>query len=167
MIELKKIEETVASWIKPIPHLPTNGRKWLAENFWWLVLIGVILMGMSAIAMLNVLSLFGNSMNYMMSWYAPAALTGWVYFVTFVSLIFLVIQIVLMSMAINPLKMMKKHGWDLMFLVLLVSTASMIVNFFINYNSLNPITSLLVGVIAFVIDAYLLFEVRSYFIKAK
>lgn len=167
MIKLSKIEDMVAGWIKPIPHLPISGRKWLAENFWWLVLIGAIFLGLAAIAMLNVLSLFGNSMNYMMGWYTPVSLTGWVYFVTFVSLVFMVIEIVIMSMAIEPLKKMKRRGWDLMFLVLLISTTSVIVNVLINFNALSPITALLTGAITFVIDAYLLFEVQSYFVKAK
>lgn len=166
MIKLNKIEDIVVDWVKPIPHLPVSGSKWLAKNFWWLALVGVILIGLAAISSLNVLSLFGNSMSYT-SWYAPVNLTGWTYFVTFVSLIFLAVEIVIISMAIDPLKKMKKRGWDLMFLVMLISTASIIVNQLINFNSLSPITTLLISVIAFVINAYLLSEVKSYFIKVK
>ncbi len=53
MESLQKLEATVGEWYKGMPHLPKNGQRWLAENAWWLVLIGVILGAIGAIGLLS------------------------------------------------------------------------------------------------------------------
>lgn len=164
MIDISKIVDMVAKWLKPIPNLPVKWQKLLATNFWWITLIGVILLGMASIMILGVMSMFGAVTSYA-NIYAAQPLAGAAYFAALVSLLFMVVEIVLMVMAIGPLKQFQRKGWDLMFMTLLVSTSSMIIGLIINFNAGNIVSTIFTGVIAFFINAYFLYQIKSYFIK--
>ena len=61
MDSLRNLEAMVASWYKGVPHLPKNGQRWLAENAWWLTLVGVILGTMGILSvLLGVLAFFAG-----------------------------------------------------------------------------------------------------------
>ena len=49
MKSIYKLEKMIESWLKPVPHLPTEWRKWLADNAWWLTIIGVVLSTISVL----------------------------------------------------------------------------------------------------------------------
>ena len=155
---LHKLEGTVASWYKGLPHLPENFRKWLADNIWWLVLVGVIL-GLLVTIPAIVLLLFGGAVLT-----ASQGLTGgngygamfvWV----FLALVFVVANLVLSALAIVPLKAHRKLGWSLLFLVALLNILSTVLTFVANFH----IGALISGLVGAAIGGYFLFEIRDHF----
>lgn len=169
METVRKLEVMIAGWYKNVPHLPKNGQKWLADNAWWLVLIGVILSVMGLFGIISLLflagaglTLAGGAVGGAYGTAVGAALTGIVLITALVSLAVYVIELVLMIMAVSPLKEQKKKGWDLIFLVFLVNVISIIVTGIIGFNPVS-IMGTLWALLWAAVGAYFLFEVRGYF----
>jgi len=161
---LRKFENTVHGWMKGVPHLPEAFRKWLAQNVWWVVLIGVILGGIGAITsffgLIVSASLIGSASN---TWFAFGGVTVWSVVVGAIGLAFSVIGVAINAFAISPLKAMKKKGWVLLFLSLLVSVLALVVTTILNFNFLTLFANIVFGAVFVAIAAYLLFEIHSYF----
>jgi len=68
--------------------------------------------------------------------------------------------VVLEAMAITPLKAKQKRGWDLLFLVSLVTFTGAVLNALITGN-INHIFGLIIGTL---VGLYVLFEIRMYFV---
>jgi hypothetical protein len=158
MESLRNLETMVASWYKGMPHLPKNGQKWLAENAWWLVLVGVILGTLGIVSVLlgtlvagTLLAGYGGPIG--------AAVGGLAFLIVAVSLAFAIVDMVISAIAISPLKAMQKRGWSLLFLVALINVLSLLVSFLFQLN----LFSLIWGFIFAGVGGYFLFEVRSYF----
>jgi len=170
---VNKLEKIVGGWLKPVPHLPEKGRKWLADNVWWLALVGVVLSVLSAISAFYG-AMFGNNYaNYVDSIYKAYGINNPnsgvfglnMSMYMLVMYIGIVVGAVIMGLAINHLKVKHKKGWDLMFLALLVSIAIQVVSVLFNLNNLiGGILSVAVGA---AIGSYFLFEIKSYFKKAE
>ncbi len=160
MESIKKLESTIEGWLKPLPHLPANIKKWIANNIWWLDLVGVILIILTGIPLISAILLSLGATAFF--WSANiVALTGFAIFATFSSLAFLAVSLVIMILAVKPLKALKKKGWDYLFIGLLVSCVSVI------FTALSSFSSLFGGAIGVAISAYFLFEIRSYFVAVK
>ena len=158
MENLKNLETMVASWYSGMPHLPKDGRKWLAVNAWWLVLVGVILGTLGILSVLlgvlvagTVLAGYGGPIG--------AALGGLAIVIVTISLAFAIVDMIISAMAISPLKAMQKKGWSLLFLVALINILSLLVSFLFQLN----LFSLIWGFIFAGVGGYFLFEVRDYF----
>ncbi len=169
METVHKLEVTIAGWYKNVPHLPKGGQQWLADNAWWLVLIGVVLSVMGLFGIISVLflagaglTLAGGALGGAYGTAVGAALTGIVLITALVSLAVYVIELVLMAMAISPLKEHKKKGWDLIFLVFLLNVAAIIVTGVIGFNPVS-IMGTLWALLWAAVGAYFLFEVRGHF----
>jgi hypothetical protein len=166
MKELTKLENMVADWLKPIPHLPNNWRKWLAENVWWITLVGVIL---SVIGVLSMISAIFAAQSYLGATTSIlgaanlAGYSGWWVVVSVISILFMIAVIAIMAVAINPLKLMQKRGWDLLFLTLVIGVLATVVNVFLGFNAFTFIPSIIFGFIGYAISAYFLYEIRSHF----
>lgn len=160
MESVRKLETTIALWYKGLPHLPKNGQKWLAVNAWWLVLIGVIL---SVILLASSLMLTFLASAFLTGIAGPvgAALGGIALLSVLIYLAFGIVEVVLYAMAISPLKMLKKRGWDLLFIVALVNVISFVLSFIFTLDFLGLIREALAVAVGF----YLLFEVRDYFVR--
>jgi len=173
MESIHKLENMIEGWLKPIPHLPTEWRKWLAENVWWITLVGVVLSVIGVLglifALINAMAIFGSVSSFYSVYSVSTAqtYTGWWILAIVVSLVFLVVTIAIEAMAIKPLKSQKKKGWDLMFLVLLIGAVSQVVNIILNFNPMSFIPNVIFTAIGVAIGAYFLFELRSYFKSAK
>lgn len=165
MESLHKLEDMVEGWLKPVPHLPETWRKWLANNAWWLTLIGVILSIFAIIALFGALSLFTATTSiygaYAAEVIAETHTAMWTTAI-WISLALMVVITVIEALAISPLKKMSKKGWDYMFLALVISVVSSLITAVLNVN----IGSLLSAVISAAIGSYILFELRSHFKKA-
>lgn len=160
MVSINNIEDKIEGWLKPVPHLPATWRKWIAENAWWLTLIGVIV---SALGIL-----LSSPFAVLTSYYGIfMAHTGWWIFVTFISLAFTAVTTVISAVAISPLKSLKKAGWRLLFYAYAVGILAQVVNMVLNLNVYSFIPSLLGIAISAAIGAYVLFEIRSNFNLAK
>jgi len=166
MESIKKIEDMIEGWLKPIPHLPTNWRKWISENIWWITLIGVILSVLGllglAVALLGAMSIIGTA-TVIYGAYTPVAYTGMQLVSSLVSLVLLAVTVVITAMAVKPLHVLSKKGWDLLFLAFLVGIVSQVVSAVLTINPALIITNLIGALIGAAISAYFLFEVRSYF----
>jgi len=166
METLHKIEDMVGGWLKPVPHLPANWRKWLAENAWWLTLVGVILSIFGIFGLISALSLFSATSGlYSTVIYAPVAQAhGSMWQVSiYISVVLIIVSVIIEAMAISPLKAMSKKGWDYLFLAFLVSVASGVIGAVLNVD----VISLISTAIGAAIGAYVLFEVRSHYKKDK
>lgn len=168
MENIKKLEDKIGEWLKPIPHLPTSTRKWISENVWWATAIGAVISAISIWTLINA-TFFAASVYNAWSDYAAkfgvdtgVHLNAWNYIMVFGSAIFLAGIVILMVMSVKPLRALKKRGWDLMFLAYLLGIVSQI------FSMLNNFTfgSILSVALSAAIGAYFLFEIRSYFIKA-
>ena len=151
------VSSTVAKWMKDVPHLPKGFTKWLAENSWWLTIVGVVFSVIGAFGLLAAMTA-GSALMVVVG--APA-LGGMFFISTLISLIGIGVSVVAEVMAITPLKAMKKRGWDLMFFVLLVSVAMGLLGSLLSAN----VGGILFGLIGAAIGAYVLLELKHYFVK--
>ena len=158
MESLKNLETMVASWYKSAPRLPKNGQKWLAENAWWLTLVGVILGTMGIISVLMA-TLVAGTILVGVGGAVGAAVGGIAFVAVLLSLAFAIVDMIIAAMAISPLKAMQKKGWSLLFLVALVNVLSLLVTFLFQLN----LFGLLWGLLFAAVGGYFLFEVRDYF----
>jgi uncharacterized membrane protein len=162
---VKKLEDMIEGWLKPVPHLPAAWRKWMAENVWWLVIISVVLEVFAVIGMYNAAMLITNNpwYGYLEAYGAPSHAGMTLY--TMVTMAFLAVSAVLMAMAVNPLKAKHKKGWDLLFLATLVGVASSLAGAVLGLSFTYLVSGIFSAVIGAAIGSYFLFEIRSYFKK--
>ena len=160
MDQVHQFEKTAASWYKNVPHLPKEFTKWLADNLWWLVIIGVVItvLGLFALVPIALIAL-GLSSGIAVTYgiYDTNLGVAWIGIV--ISLASLVVVTVLEAMAINPLKLKAKMGWTLLFIVALVNLAFSILSNIATINLIGIVFALLWAAV----HGYFLFEIRSYF----
>lgn len=166
---LKKIEYAISRLLKPFPDLPKAGRKWLANNIWWLV---AIIVGLTAI---SVLTLISNMLNILVI--SPRSLENvslplfnniWFFSLsTSLTLAVSIVSLVIFVTAIAPLKAGLKKGWDLLFLILVVNTIWMVFRSFLSFDIFNISIYILLGLFSSMVAAYFLFQIKSYFIRTK
>lgn len=164
MTWLKSIETMVHGWHKGLPHLPAGGQKWLGANVWWIALIAAILSGISAlftaIGILGLLSIMGTTAA---SYYAVPTFTAWAIVTGLVSLVFAVIDAILLGMAVTPLKEGQKKGWVLLFVVWLIGVVGVVVNSILTLNPFGLVFGLLFGALWAAVVGYFIFEIHGQF----
>lgn len=165
MDTVRNLEKQIAGWYKGLPHLPAEVRSWIGNNVWWLTLIGVVLVGLSLLVLIPlVLAAFGLSAligTSMLGNYAYTGGLGLAWLSALISLASAVASLVLMALAISPLKVKSKKGWSLLFLSLLVSLVFGIVGDLVTFSIVSIVTSLLWAAV----EGYFLFEIRDEFGK--
>ena len=166
MTALGELETTLGGWYKSAPHLPKNGQKWLADNLWWLALIGAVL---SILGLLVVIPAFfatlavtsyvtgGVSTYYSSTYYN--SLGGLYWLSLLVSLVSYIVTTILLALAVNPLKAKSKKGWEFLFWSYLANFAFSVVSAIVIVN----IPGVIGSIIGVAVGGYFLFEVRSYF----
>lgn len=169
MESITKLENTIEGLMKSLPHLPVNVRKWIAQYAWIINLIGLI-----ACAVIALMAITGLIIAYM----AASAVTSYIIayglgsysqsmmLVTIVSILSMVATVILTAMAIKPLKMMNKKGWDLLFIIALVGAAFSVISALVDFNVFSIIPNIIFTAIGLAISMYFLFEIRSYFTKS-
>lgn len=162
MENVRKLEETVASWYKNVPHLPKEASRWIATNAWWLALIGLIV---GAFGVLSVISLtfLAGALLAGVGGVVGAAIGGFAFVAVLIALLFSIVILVILATAIQPLKAMSKKGWNLLFLVMLLEVASLAVTLLLTFDVFGTIWSLLWAAVG----GYFLFEVRQYYTSGK
>jgi hypothetical protein len=164
MESVNELEKTVAQWYKNVPHLPKEFTKWLADNIWWLVVIGVVLavLGLLALIPLALFSLgLSAGVNAIYPTYTAGGF-GLVWMGVLLSLVSLVVVTVLEAMAISPLKSKAKKGWTLLFIVAVVNALFSVLSNVVDLNFFG----IVMAVVVVAIHGYFLFEIRSYFAVA-
>jgi len=164
---INKLETTVAGWAKNVPHLPANGQKWIANNAWWIVLIGVILSGISLIVVffgtLAAIAILAGVSAGTYNSFAGVGITGYTIVAAFIGLAFVLIRVLLMAAAISPLKALQKKGWVLLFVVWLVQAVSVVVGAVLTLSIGGFFVGIIFGAIGLAISGYFLFEIRNQF----
>jgi hypothetical protein len=149
--KLKGHASALETWLIPIfaglPHLPQNWRSvitkiapWLSLVFGILALIGLLGTGMLGVILSPLLAL-------------SAGMSGIGIFIT---ILLGLITSVLSILSFRPLQAMKKTGWDYCFYAFTISALSTIVSIL-----LMPMHGGFGDVVAILIGAYILFEVRE------
>lgn len=161
---LTKLERKVLGWLKGVPHLPIGARKWLGDNVWWIVVIGAILGGIGTLGLLmGLFSTMSTLASPIVAYYASSTFVTWVIIKTVVALVFVAIEVVLLALAISPLKAKQKKGWVLLFMVWLLGALSVVVNAVLTLNPLSFMTSIIFGALWVAVGGYFLFEIHSQF----
>lgn len=157
MESLRQLETTVASWYKKAPHLPVEARQWIARNAWWIIIVGIVLLGFGVIVALLGVFFAGALLTGL----GPigAAVGGLAMVAVTLSMFFSIACIVLAAMAISPLKAMRKKGWNLLFLLVVIEAVALAVSLLLTFD----ITGTVWGLLWLAVDGYFLFEVREYF----
>ncbi len=161
MDTVRNLEKQAAGWYKQLPHLPAEVRAWLANNAWWLVLVGVVLLGLSLFALIPlVLTALGLSAILGASLLGSYGYTnGMAWISTLFALVTAVVTLVLFILAVSPLKAKSKKGWSLLFLSLLVALVFDLASDVVNLSIFGIVTSLLWAAV----EGYFLFEIRDEF----
>ncbi len=161
---LSKLERTVLGWLKSVPHLPANVRRWLGDNVWWIAAIGAVLTGLAALGqLLSIFSTLETVNSPIIMYYASSAFVTWVIIKTIVAFIFTGLTCALLAMAIMPLKEKQKKGWVLLFAALLVQAIAVFTGAILTLNPFNFITNIIFGALWIAISAYFIFEIHSQF----
>lgn len=155
---VERLERTLAAWYGRLPHLPEKGRRWVADNSWWIVLIGTIVMALGMIGVLSVL-LAGTMVLSVFAGLYGAVFGGILALLTLLWIGLYVLTTVLMAMAINPLRMHAKKGWRLLLWVMTIGVAVEITYVFVSADVGSFIWSMIVTALG----SYVLFEIRHYF----
>lgn len=156
------LEKTLSEWYAKAPHLPAEARKWLADNVWWLAIVGVVLSVFGALSIIGIVfAAFGISAMVATTAYSPYVATafGAVWLAALVGLASIVATAVLLLMAVSPLKIKAKKGWTLLFIVALVSLALQVVSGLVTFD----LGAIVVSVLWSAVGAYFLFEIHEYF----
>lgn len=145
---------------------PENFRTWLADNAWWLVLIGAILTlwsvwGAWQAAMYT--SEIVNWANEMSRAYGGPVTTPQLGLFWYLAVAGLVIQCVMYFMASSKLREHKKSGWNLLFYASLVSLVVGLLYLFSSYFGAGSFIGTLIGT---AIGWYVLFQIRDKFTTA-
>lgn len=162
-----KIEVTIGGWMKDMPHLPVNGQKWLAQNIWWIAAVGAVLTGIgilfSIAGLVTMISLLGAVNSTVYGYYAAADVTTATVINAVISLVFSVAQVILLAMAINPLKAMQKKGWTYLLMVWIISALATVLSAIMSFSVLGFIVGMIFGAIGLAVSSYLLFEMHGQF----
>jgi len=167
---LDKFELQLDEWLnKKAPvKLPQNARKSLAGAMWWIALIIGLLQLFSAWGLwhlghlVNQLSNYSNYLANAYGYNVGAPHLGISYWIALAGL---AAEAVLFLVAAPKLKQMKKGGWDLLFYSALLNAAYAIVRIFAGVGS--GFGDFIGAAIGTVIGAFLLFQVREYFMGTK
>jgi len=162
---VSKLEQTVAGWLKTVPHLPVSGQHWLAENIWWITLVSAIISSISVlfavVGLFSIISVLSSIAVY--SYAIGYTYTGWAVVTAVVALLFLALSTIVLWVAVKPLQLKTKKGWTLLFITLLIETASVVVNSVLSLSPFGIVSGLIFGAIGIAIGAYFLFEIRGQF----
>ena len=147
--KMKRHAGSIEAWLLPIfakaPHLPYGGRKFITDVAPWLSLLSGVL-GLFALASAGLITMI----------FSPLLLLGGgVHGISLLITIVLgLISSVLSLLSFNPLREMKKKGWDYAFYSMIIGAISTIVSMILAFGGIG-------GIIGLIIGAYLLFEVRE------
>jgi hypothetical protein len=159
---VRRIEQQIEKWWRSVPHLPKNGQRWLAENVWWIALVGAIMSAVSVLVLLNSLRYLISPVSYY-GYVLTSSYTGWAIFTTIVSLVFVIITGLLLAFAVKPLRAVEKKGWTLLFMVSLVEAVNIVLNAVLSLSIFGFIIEVIFGAIGVAIGLYFLFEIRDHF----
>lgn len=154
----EKIDNKIVDLHAKLPHLPTNGRQWLANNIWWIVLIAAVV-GAFGVFVLMVFTLIGGIFWIGAAFLFAAKFGGLALLAAMLVLFLTLANVVLAIMAISPLKTKRRNGWLLLLASLFAGFIAALLTDFISVNEWAAVKE----VVFFAIGLYVMYEVREYF----
>lgn len=155
---LDTLDVMIGGWYKQVPHLPVEGRKWLAGNVWWLALIGVVLGAFAVFPLLFIVLGVGAVATLFLG--PIGAIAGGVVLIgAVVSMLFTIVVTALLALAVSPLRAGHMRGWRMVFAVALLTVALGVCAAVLAFD----FGSLLASMIAAGIGFYLLYEIKPRF----
>lgn len=155
------LEGRLKGWYDRVPHLSNDSREWLANNIWWMAIIGVVSLTLSLILivreLLVALSIASHVFVVMLPQYAH--MTGHTWVLLTLQIVQFVFTMLLMAVAVQPLRARARQGWVLLYWSFLVNFGLEIVATLLG----SDLGGVLMAIIRATIAGYLLFEIRSYF----
>lgn len=162
---VKKFEDLVASWLKPLPRWPQVIQRQLAGRLWWMAVF---------IATACVVGAFGSLWGLLESLAAldnasaaESVRIARVVLDSGASLLTGVAVSLMLILAVRPLRQMQKSGWYFMFAALCLHAASVVVGAFFAFSALGFMVKLLFGSIGVTLLAYLLFQTQNQFMHTE
>ncbi len=140
-------------------NLPTGGQKWLAENAWWLSLVGGILSLWGAWSFWSVAHYASQWIRWANEVAGTTTNLGVAWYITLVAMI---VQAVLLLVAVQQLKTHKKSGWNLLLYTSYVSVITGVLDLFVPGYGFSGLVGMVIGAL---IGWFFLFQVRGYFVK--
>lgn len=162
---LHKVEDAMGEWYKKLSlHLPEKARKWLGDNVWWIVVVGLIASIFLVFSSLQVLfwaeSIVRQTNELAVALGVTSPASGVYHVAVWISLITFVITIIIEAMSIKPLRLKKRSGWDLLFLAMIVGFVGNLLSGLFNGSIIASIIGVVVGL---AIGGFFMFEIRSQF----
>ncbi len=161
MAKNNDLEAVIGNWYKNAPHLPKNAQVWLADNIWWLALIGAVLSILGLLVVIPVLmgaatlTAYHSGLSVLHGPSVGSAL--WLGLV--ISLVGYIVTTVLLTLSVSPLKIKAKRGWELLFWSYLANFVLNLASALIVYNLFN----VLMAVVSASVAGYFLYEINDYF----
>lgn len=155
---IEPVDKALGDIVKDVPKLPVGFRKWLADNAWWLTVIGAILLGLSV---LNSLTMLNSTLPAYETFLRMAGVNSEGYrLAMMVNIAVGLISVVIYAMAVSPLKAMQKKGWDLLLLAMVIAVVGSVIVAVLT----GQVASLVVLAIGLAIAVYVLYGIREYFV---
>lgn len=165
MASINKAENMVGGWLKSVPHLPAAGQKWIAQNAWWIVLIGAIASAIGVLVLLGAVFTF-LAVDTTVYYLQPVYPAGWIVG-EIVNILFTAAVAIIAGIAVSPLKAMKKSGWNILFVLILLKAVGVVLTSILSFSIVGFIIGIIFGAIGVAIGTYFVFEIRSHFGAAK
>ncbi len=139
--------------------LPTGLTKWLADNAWWLALVGAIVSAFSLLVTwqgLNTINTIYSAWD-LNEYYAVPRNSAYLWMLE------MAVSALLLFMAFQKLKVHQKSGWDLLYYNFLLSLIFAVVGIVLYPSML--VNSLISAAVVLVIGSVVLLQTRHYFNK--
>ena len=141
-------------------NLPENVRKWLADNVWWLTLVGGVLSLLGAVSAWNAAHFADSYLSMARSVGVQVQNNLGIMF--YLAIGVMVAEGVLYLLAFQKLQKHQKAGWNLLFYVSLLSLVLAVLYLFVPGYGAGSLVGTIIGTF---IGWFLLFQVRKYFVK--
>lgn len=158
MERMSKIEDIISEWHDKTPHLPATVRQWLADNSWWVALAIAILGAIVIFFILIPLLLLGAVLSGLAGVLGAVA-GGLLLLIAIIWMLVAIVSIILLAVAVGPLKRHQKRGWNLLFFALLINVTVIVLKLLIDFEPASFMLGLLMAALA----GYLLFEMKDHF----
>lgn len=145
--QARKLSKPLDGYYAKVPALPSNIREILVSIASWVALI------IGVLSVLGFLFTLGGSAVAMP--YATATGFGGYMYLFYVISVISLIEGILLLVAFSPLRVKKARGWNLWFWVLVLGLVSSVVYL--------TVSSIISGVIGFLIGYYFLYQIKSYY----
>ncbi len=162
MNAINSLESRLARLYAKTPSLPRDVRRWIGLNAWWVILVIAIITSLVLlVAVPGILILAGSSQYSTIYPNVNVPLTT-VITGAIINIVFSLVSVILLYMAIGPLRAQRRRGWELLFLNELLSVLAAIDAFIAVIQTMN-FPGLILSLLVVAVEFYLLFQIRAEF----